>query len=80
MHKLFHRFGRKDNVKILRRELAFAHTCIVLLAVGMIAILFAFYERAGEFNRGLIMTVDVLLGIVILISASIVVYIVKNKK
>ncbi|MDB5176767.1 MAG: hypothetical protein JWN75_435 [Candidatus Saccharibacteria bacterium] len=80
MHKLFHRFGRKDNVKILRRELAFAHTCITLLAIGMIVILSALYDQIDGLNQALVITVDVLLAVVALISVSIVGYILKSKK
>jgi hypothetical protein len=80
MHKLFHRFSRKDNVKVLRRELALAHTCITLLSLGMIAVLSALYDQADGLNQGLMIVVDTLLVIVALVSASIVAYILKTKK
>ncbi|MFZ2544754.1 MAG: hypothetical protein WAW80_02160 [Candidatus Saccharimonadales bacterium] len=76
MHKLFHRFSRKDNINILRRELALAHTCIALLALIIIALL----SIVDGINGSLITIIDTLLGIVAIISISIVFYIVKTRK
>ena len=79
MHKLFHRFSKKD-VKILKRELALAHIVIALLALGMLGLLSVIDMSAEGYVRGLIDAASALLILVVLGSALIATYIFRLKK
>lgn len=79
MKRFFKRFSHK-NEKILQRELALAHTVIVLLAIGLIAVLLTVYGQSDIFDGGLILLASTLLGIVAIISTVVVSYIVVSKR
>jgi hypothetical protein len=78
MHKIFSHISKKDY-KILKRELAFAHTTITLLSLGMLGLLSVIDQTADGYVRGLIDVSSALLILVALISTMITVYIVKTK-
>lgn len=78
MKNLLKRFSHK-NEKILRRELALAHSVIVLLSIGLVTVLLTVGSQSDIFNQTLVSIACALLVIVAVVSTTITVAIAVSK-
>lgn len=79
MKNVFKQFSRK-NEKMLRRELALAHSIIVLLSIGLVTILLTVGGQSDIFDQTLVSIASAHLVVVALISFIVVMAIVLSKK
>ena len=79
MKNILKRLSHK-NEKILRRELALAHSVIVLLSIGSAAVLLTVGSQSDLFDQNLVSVACALLVVVALVSFTIAIVIASIKK
>ncbi|RYZ80311.1 MAG: hypothetical protein EOP04_26130 [Proteobacteria bacterium] len=79
MKSILKRLSHK-NEKILRRELALAHSVIVLLSIGLATVLLAVGSQSDLFDQNLVSVACALLVVVALVSFTLTIVIASTKK
>lgn len=79
MKSILKRLSHK-NGKILRRELALAHSVIVLLSIGLATVLLTVGSQSDLFDQNLVSVACALLVVVALVSFTITIVIASTKK
>ena len=79
MKNILKRLSHK-NEKLLRRELALAHSVIVLLSIGLAAVLLTVGSQSDLFDQNLVSVACALLVVVALVSFTVAIVIASIKK
>lgn len=78
MKSILKRLSHK-NEKILRRELALAHSVIVLLSIGLATVLLTVGSQSDLFDQNLVSVACALLVVVALVSFTLTIVIASTK-